>query len=223
MSGARRYVTSACAICHRDFKHRFDYDTQTCSHACTSEAKRLCLLEERRGVEVAQAVICPLASGRWIAVSHGDGYEFAIVDDDMFERVSEICWTWHNGYASIHHKGRRHLFLHHLVIGSPPNSLQVDHINRNRLDDRRENLRFVTREGNMRNRGALKNNKSSYKGVWLEDKWRACIRIDGHTKHLGSFETAEEAASAYDKAACEAWGEHAALNFPVVIGSTRGA
>ena len=77
----------------------------------------------------------------------------------------------------------------------------IDHINGNRLDNRIENLRDVTRQQNSWNlQKARRNNKSGYLGVdWKPErsKWRAQIRIDGNKKLIGYFTTAEEASAAY--------------------------
>jgi len=100
---------------------------------------------------------------------------------------------------------------------SAPADMQVDHINGNPLDNRRENLRICTRAQNTCNRKAVVNSKSGYKGVTKKNssrKWIPEIRKDGKKLYLGSYNTPEEAAKAYDKAAKEIFGEFAKLNFP---------
>jgi len=89
-------------------------------------------------------------------------------------------------------------------------SNEIDHINGDKLDNRRENLRSATRSQNKMNSGKPKNNTSGYKGVcWYKrgNKWRAQIGINGKLKHLGYFEDKEEAAKAYKKAAEKYHGE----------------
>ena len=91
----------------------------------------------------------------------------------------------------------------------------VDHINHNGLDNRRPNLRLATRSQNAANLGPYANNTSGYKGVdFNRGKWRARIREGGVRYFLGYFETAEDAARAYDTKAHELFGEFASLNFP---------
>lgn len=93
----------------------------------------------------------------------------------------------------------------------------IDHINRQPLDNRAENLRFLSAQGSTQNRGFFKNNTSGFKGVWYEtniSKWRAGITVGYKKIKLGSFATPEAAAEAYDQAAKEHFGELAVLNFP---------
>jgi len=87
----------------------------------------------------------------------------------------------------------------------------VDHINRNRVDNRISNLRDVNASQNVRNCGLRATNTSGYKGVsyWTErKKWAAQIRLNGKNKLLGMFATPEEASAAYKKAAETANLEH---------------
>tara|TARA_R110000803_G_scaffold4467_1_gene15036 strand:- start:32 stop:511 length:480 start_codon:yes stop_codon:yes gene_type:complete len=77
---------------------------------------------------------------------------------------------------------------------------QIDHININPFDNRIENLRVVNQSQNQRNKNKLKNCSSIYKGVSLykrDKKWKAQITINGKSKHLGLFETEEEAHKYY--------------------------
>ena len=102
--------------------------------------------------------------------------------------------------------------MHHVILPLK-DGLQVDHINGNRLDNRKENLRLVTKSQNMMNRGVQKNSTSGYKGVnEHQGKWRAYILENGKQKHLGVFEDKKEAARAYNKMAKLLHGEYAVLN-----------
>ncbi len=109
---------------------------------------------------------------------------------------------------------RRMTYMHSVVIGKK-DGLWIDHINRNGLDNRRENLRHVTpaiSAVNRRKRGKT----SKYRGVVLRKngRWQASIQTGSKTQYLGNFACEEDAARAVDQAAVKAWGEYAIPNFP---------
>ena len=101
------------------------------------------------------------------------------------------------GYASTKIAGKIHLV--HRLIMKPKPSLIVDHINHDRLDCRRENLRIVTSKQNAQNTGKLDNKSSIYKGVsWENGKYRSSITVNKKKIHLGSYYNEISAANAYD-------------------------
>lgn len=142
----------------------------------------------------------------------------ALVDEQDFEMLTSAARSWgfhkHKGYALGRVGGR--LVWMHRVIMNPPKGMEVDHINGNKLDNRRSNLRLCTRAENAKNIGAPINNKTGYKGVWyvprLKNKYVSAIGKDGHLRHLGCYPTPEAAAAAYNEAAKRLHGEFARLN-----------
>lgn len=103
----------------------------------------------------------------------------------------------------------------HRLIMDAKDGQKVDHINRNTLDNRKSNLRFVTQSQNMMNAVIRKTNTSGFKGVCFvsrEGKWLATIWKDGKQKWLGYFKDKKDAAQAYNKAALELHGQYALLN-----------
>ena len=95
------------------------------------------------------------------------------------------------------------------------NNLDVDHINHDGLDNRKENLRICTRSQNMMNQRVYKNNKSGYKGVYwhkANSYWVSQIRKNKKSIYLGYFKDKTVAAKAYNKAALEIFGKYALLN-----------
>lgn len=137
---------------------------------------------------------------------------FALVDDEDFELLNK--WKWH--YSSRY--ARRNMFLQkrpmHYEILEKRAGYVVDHINGNTLDNRRENLRYCLQSENIKNTKVRKDNTSGYKGVRFEHgKYRAVIHANNQKMHLGMFDTPEDAARAYDKAAKRHHGEYARTNF----------
>ena len=101
----------------------------------------------------------------------------------------------------------------------------VDHINGDRFDNRKCNLRICTKAENNRNKVKTQNKTTSkYKGVYWErscNRWRVQMEKNGRRYNVGVFKDEVEAAKAYDKKALELYGEFACLNFPT--DSKKGA
>lgn len=142
---------------------------------------------------------------------------YAVVDDEDYDRLSQFRWNYRNGYAIRELKnqqGKRiRTAMHHDIIGRI-DGLEVDHINGNRADNRRENLRFATHSQNMANK-IMRQGTSKYKGVCWNKKdkvWIASVEKDGKYYHAGSYHNEEEAAIAYNKKAWEIFGEFARVN-----------
>ena len=140
-----------------------------------------------------------------------------LVDDDVFNDLKGYSWSLLNtGYAyrrEMIEKVNHQYTLHRLVVGAIKGD-EVDHINGNKLDNRRSNLRLVTHQQNMRNRSS-KANKYGYKGInkTPNGRYYACIRL-GKGKAIKSTRcnTPLEAAALYNELAKKYFGEYARLN-----------
>lgn len=134
----------------------------------------------------------------------------AKVDNEDFEKVIQYGWYICRGYATNTRIGHMHRF-----IMQPEGDLVVDHINHDKSDNRKENLRVCSRAENSRNRKIKGGMYSQYKGVTKgAGKYHGRVTYNYKPYHLGSFDTEEEAAKAYDKKALELFGEFYKLNFP---------
>jgi hypothetical protein len=121
------------------------------------------------------------------------------------------------GYRQVYLFGKK--WLEHRVAWLlyygcwPPET--IDHINGDKADNRLCNLRLASSAENNRNVQAQRARSSSFKGVWRnKKKWVSYITIDGRRLKVGSFDSAEAAAIAYDARAIEHFGRFAFLNFP---------
>lgn len=142
---------------------------------------------------------------------------WAIVDAYDFDRVAGIAWTIDpRGYVVGRPSGlRRSITLHRwLLFGDATGGDDVDHIDRDRLNNRRANLRHCTQAENSRNTKLGKNNTSGAKGVsnTPTGRWRARITVDRREIRIGTFDTVEEAGAAYDAIARKLHGEFASPN-----------
>lgn len=120
-------------------------------------------------------------------ISKGKKY-ICLIDKEDYSKVKDYRWslTW-NGYATTK-KQKSNLWMHRIVMQYEGKN-DIDHINHNKLDNRKSNLRIATRSQNNMNR--LKT-----KGYYYDkenEKWRAYIEKDGRRIYLGRFETEEEA------------------------------
>lgn len=122
--------------------------------------------------------------------------EKAIIDTDSATMVMNHKWSLTSrGYVI---NWTKRLFLHHLVIGRNVNMV-VDHINRNKLDNRRSNLRHVPQRINCLNCKISKNSKSGINGVYFRKdikKWCAQIKIKYKSINIGCFNNLEDAKKA---------------------------
>lgn len=160
----------------------------------------------------------PLSTGR---SGNRPARGFALVDCSDFEELSQYKWNMlksrNTQYAQREVRnadGKVEKITMHVQIMQPPKGMEVDHIDGNGLNNQRSNLRICTRTQNRQNVGAMKNNKSGYKGVSLHkatNKWLAQIRVDGKHHHLGLFTNPEEASKAYIQACKKYHGEFANL------------
>ena len=148
--------------------------------------------------------------------------KFAEVDTVDYEMVSAYKW-----YADQHRNGRwyaardvkirgkrKKIYMHKFIIGSVGKK-DIDHRNRDGLNNRRSNLRVCTRSQNNQNRIPSSNTSSKYKGVYwskVARKWMAYIKTEGKRLHLGYHKKEEDAAGFYNMAARLFFGEHARVN-----------
>jgi hypothetical protein len=142
-----------------------------------------------------------------IPLNHG---KFALVDNEDFDFINQWTWRINNcGYANRTQYlggGRKNQIQigiqMHALINNTPKGFHTDHINHNKLDNRKSNLRTATSSQNGINRKGLQtNNKSGHNGVsWYANAWNAEIKLHQKKIWLGRFKTLKDAISARKKA-----------------------
>jgi hypothetical protein len=165
--------------------------------------------------------------------------QVALVDDDDYEKLSQFKWVarWNKATQSYYgfRRGSRkgsgpkrvsrtgkeyyalgpNIHMHREIMSPVPDGMEVDHVNRNTLDNRKENLRHASHAQNNYNRPGNEFAKVPFKGVTQSYRCKTFfsrIRKDGVNHYLGSFKTPVEAAMAYNEAAKRLHGEFAYLN-----------
>lgn len=151
--------------------------------------------------------------------------KFAIVDDEDYESLIKFNWyankshTRDNWYVvcskMINGKGAS-IYMHRHIMGVVDRKVFIDHIDGNGLNCQKNNMRTASCSQNGMNRKQQKNSKSNYKGVsFHKGRWRATIVKDRKSKHIGNFNSQENAATAYNIFAEKYHGEFANYNKPI--------
>jgi hypothetical protein len=131
------------------------------------------------------------------------GATSALVDEADYEAVAGLRWHLVGGYA-VHSRrvgprreGRVEKVWMHRLIARPPEGMEIDHVNGDRLDNRRANLRVVSHSENMRNRH-YGYGTSQHRGVSrrANGRWLAQAGLHGKKHHIGVFDDESEAAAA---------------------------
>ena len=139
--------------------------------------------------------------------------EYTTVSREDSQSVKKYKWRILNGYASSNIHGVT-IRLHHYILGKPEGGMLIDHRNRNKLDNTRQNLRIASFGQNNQNRTLKEDSSSRFRGVtWRKD----CNRwgVSCGNRYVGLFLIEEEAAKAYDIMAIKLFGREATLNFPL--------
>lgn len=139
-----------------------------------------------------------------------------IVDDEDYEELNKYKWQCnYYGYASRRNGDIPRWHMAWDIIGKPRGGMVIDHIHGNKLDNRKEELRFATRSQNAINSKMFKTNTSGYRGIcWnkYRQKWMARISVNNKRIYLGCYTDKKMAADVYNEAAIVYFGKFVKLN-----------
>lgn len=149
--------------------------------------------------------------------------QFAIVDDDDYEKLNKFKWyadvrpAINNYYArrDIVIDGKIKRYYMHRVIMNCPDNMVIDHIDHNPLNNQKNNLRIVTQQQNTINKRIQSNNSSGYAGLSFRKdtkKWKTRITFNGKEIALGCFILKCQAVKARKEAEEKYFGEYAYNN-----------
>ena len=149
---------------------------------------------------------------REIVLSKG---KVAFVDDIDYPRLMKYKWYLSGYYAACRLPksifDNKIVSMHRFIMNVTDTIVEVDHINHNKLDNRKCNLRIATKSQNQANARIQSNNTSGFKGVyWHKKDKRWMVMCKG--KYIGSFVDINMAALAYNKRALEIYGNYAFVN-----------
>lgn len=139
-----------------------------------------------------------------------------LIDTENLESLIKHRWflsksNKHKDYVRVMcNISSKKIRLHRFILNITDSKIEIDHINRNPLDNRKCNLRIVTKSQNGFNREMRKTNKSGYRGIWWDksrNKWFVSLRIDGKLKGLGRYSNLDEAIKVRNKVFLEIHGD----------------
>lgn len=191
-----------------------------CSKLChqRSAGKQAAKKRHTAALSLRPSIAQPLdRQSRHIAV--GTTGTYTVVSTEDYEIERQHAWSLHTAGYAYRRPASGAVTIHRSIagrmLGRPMAGWEyVDHINHNKLDNRRSNLRVCSATQNQANRVMARNNVSGYRGVYWNNHrriWQAAIKLDQKHIYIGQFAYKEEAAYVFDQFALELFGEDSYL------------
>lgn len=173
----------------------------------------------RRGLARFCSVFCKTQgtrkprSMRQDAVQLSDG-KWTLVSPEDLEWARTLALNYSSGYAGVYHDTLHRMIMVRMTGKQIPRGAEIDHVNGDKLDNRRSNLRISHHAQNAANTGLRRTNTSGFKGVFRNKlRWSARLVLHRKSVNIGTFDTPDEAAWMYDQWAIALVGEFARTNF----------
>ena len=207
---------SPCGATHRMVKCKCDCDGKETIVYLNSLLRGTtkscgCLQKETVSKRGKKENIYLISKKHGYAIGYTSNMDKFFIDYDDYEKVRKYCWYKNkDGYFDSTERGcSKHVKLHRLIMDFPETGV-VDHIDKDKSNNRKSNLRICTIKENCRNRSKLKSNTSGTTGVtWhkRDKKWQSSIVVNYKTIYLGSFLNKEDAIKARLEAEEKYYGE----------------
>lgn len=199
-----------CQMCNKSFYRKSNEISSGFNKFCSLQCNGLSI-KKFNNYKVIENVVHMRAK-----IVSSQEYTTILFDLDQLETMKQYNWMVDKeGYARTRYKYNTYK-MHQLVLGKKPGFV-IDHKDNNRINNTINNLRHATTAQNSINSVLRKDNKTGYRGVSIRENaklrpYRATISHNHRSIVLGNYETPEQAAIAYNKAAAELHGEFAKLN-----------
>jgi hypothetical protein len=202
-----RYWLCKCDLCKKEKVLNEDGLRKGITYSCGCE----------RNIKIRQVGFNNKKYNRYdLTNDYGIGYtsknEPFYFDLEDYDKIKDICWFYNkNRYIVSVDSNKKRIYLHRIVMNKKDNKdgYVVDHINRNTIDNRKENLRICTISENGMNKSKKSNNSSGHKGVWYNKRLNNYVAelLFNHKKYTKSFAVKKYGKENSFKLACKAQEE----------------
>ena len=193
-----------CENCGNEIKIRGNYLTSNKKTDCG------CLTKKKQSDARKKYNNFDLSGDFGLGYTNNGGVYYFDLED--YDKIKEYCWGLHYGYIKARDVNlKKHISIHRIVMNCDDKSKQIDHINRNPMDNRKCNLRICTNAENSRNKNVKIGNNTGFTGVSKRENgtYRVRIRKDGRELTIGHYLDIKEAIINRLKAEKEIYGEFA--------------
>lgn len=210
----KEYLNHNCDVCGS--KYKISYNRKSSKFLCQKHSGQMVKfgsIQKRTMMDKNNIIIKNNYAEIELYNRNCDIVGYSKIDIEDIEKVKEYKWGTNNtGYVSSTHKYGKKLMLNRFIVDCTDLSVVVDHINHDKLDNRKENLRICTQQQNVMNSSISKLNTSGFKGVHFSkntNKWCSRISFKGGRIVLGYYKDIKDAIKVRKEAEEKYFGEYA--------------